>query len=153
VKKPFGEHAKLHHVGLVVASISKSAPECEIFEDPVQKVRVAFTQVQNLTLELVEPLGEDSPVRESLNKGSKLLHLCYETEGLDSVIASLKGSEFRCLAQPVPAVAFEGRRIAWTFHPTFGLIELLEKRSAAPAAGRTGSALRGRAGGSRARRG
>ena len=127
MNKPFGENAGLHHVGLVVASISESAPGSEIFEDPLQKVRVAFTQLEDLTLELVEPLGEDSPVRESLNKGGKLLHICYEAEDLDAVLDSLEGSDFRCLAKPVPAVAFGGRRIAWTFHPTFGLIELLEK--------------------------
>lgn len=129
VQNPFGEGAKFHHVGLGVSAIEKLSPESTPVEDPIQKVRVAFIELNGMIVELLEPVGEDSPVRQSLEKGSKLLHLCYTVPDMDVALKHSRQFGFRCIRKPVPAVAFNNRRIAWIFSLQYGLIELLEERS------------------------
>jgi methylmalonyl-CoA/ethylmalonyl-CoA epimerase len=124
---PFGAGATLHHIGCVVASIDSVSSGAEIHFDPIQKVNVTFTSIHEVPLELIEPVGEDSPVKQSLRKGTKLVHLCFEVDNLESTLDECAGQGFRCIARPVPAVAFDGRRIAWVFHREFGLFELLER--------------------------
>ena len=127
-QSPFGEDAVFHHIGLGVASIDLVSPQSTPIEDPIQRVRVAFISLNGVTVELVEPLGEDSPIQQSLDKGSKLLHLCYTVPDLDLALEHAKQFGFRCIHKPVPAVAFENNRIAWVFSLQFGLIELLEEK-------------------------
>ncbi len=124
---PFGPDATLHHVGLVVPVIDSLSPGSEVCFDPLQKVNVAFVNLQGVPVELIEPQGDDSPVMQSLRKGIKLVHLCYEVTDLEAVIQHCAEEGFRCIAQPVPAVAFGQRHIAWVYHKVFGLFELLER--------------------------
>jgi len=123
---PFGSDAKLHHVGMVVPSIASVRPDLAVSEDPTQRVRVAFFQMHDLTVELVEPVGENSPVRRSLERGNKLLHTCFEVPELESAIESGRRAGFQLIRKPTPATAFGGRRIAWVFSQALGLVELLE---------------------------
>lgn len=122
----FGAAARLHHVGLVVASIAEAHPGLDSVHDPRQRVNIAFVDLNGVRFELLEPAGDKSPVRQSLEKNSKLVHLCYEVPDLEGALARCREFGFRCLQRPVPAVAFEGRRIAWVFSTTFGLVELVE---------------------------
>jgi methylmalonyl-CoA/ethylmalonyl-CoA epimerase len=130
----------LHHIGFVVSSI---APALEgflrslnaswderIFEDPIQKVRVAFltTHPGEPQIELVEPVGESSPVRKFLQeKGGGLHHFCYETDNLESEVQSFRSRRAILVRHPAPAVAFDGRKIAWVLTREHLLVELLEK--------------------------
>jgi methylmalonyl-CoA/ethylmalonyl-CoA epimerase len=124
----FGPGAAFHHVGLVVASIDAAAiPNLQKTHDPIQKVNVAFTDLHGTVVELIEPAGPDSPVSANLKKGIKLVHLCVSVPNIEQAIAFAEAKEMRQLSEPVPAVAFNGRRIAWLFHPTYGLFELLEQ--------------------------
>ena len=125
--EPFGPDATLHHVGMVVPSIHALYPDLEITFDPIQKVDVAFMHLQGVRVELIEPRGDDSPVKQSLLKGTKLVHLCYEVDDLDQTLADCAKEGFRCIAKPVPAVAFEDRGIAWVIHRSVGLFELLQR--------------------------
>src|SRR4051812_35154741 len=66
----FGEHARFHHVGLAVRSIEDVMPTgAEIVLEPNQGVRLAFMRLHGITIELLEPAGEDSPISASLQKG------------------------------------------------------------------------------------
>ena len=123
---PFGPGAVLHHIGVAVASIANARPGLETTSDPIQKVSVAFISLHGVTLELVEPAAEDSPVSARLKNGDKLLHLCYAVPDLLGALDSAAHNGFRCIRPPAPATAYEGRRIAWVYSPVFGLIELLE---------------------------
>ena len=123
----FGDGAKLHHVGLGVASIAKLTQDAVTWDDPIQKVRVAFVELNGATIELVEPLGENSPVIRSIREGITLLHLCYEVPDLELALQRARTFGFRRIQKPVPAVAFEDRRIAWVFSFDYGLVELLEE--------------------------
>jgi len=119
---------------MAVSSIAAVLPEGAIFEDPIQRVKVAFFDLHGTTIELVEPLGPHSPVDRSLSVGTKLLHLAFEVPDLEKAIASSREHGLRLLAPPVPAVAFDERRIAWVFSRHHGLFELIE--AGAPGASR-----------------
>lgn len=97
-----------------------------VTKDARQKVSVAFVETGGIVLELIEPLGETSPVLQSLAKRQPLVHLCFRVADLDAAMAAGKRSGFHRLAAPVPAPAFDGRRIAWVFHSIYGVVELLE---------------------------
>ena len=131
----------LHHLGFAVSSISAAAEgfaasisahwEGEIIHDPIQQVRVAFfspADPRNPVFELVEPASEDSPVSHFLKKkGGGLHHVCYEIDDLESGLCEARGVGLAVVADPAPAVAFGGRRIAWVCSKKRLLVELLER--------------------------
>ena len=130
----------LHHLGFVVPSISGAAEgfaasmsarwDGRVIHDPLQGVRVAFfspADARNPVIELVEPGSDASPVSHFLKKrGGGLHHICYEVNDLDVALREAKGTGFAIVAPPTPAVAFEGRRIAWINRNRL-LMELLER--------------------------
>jgi len=133
---------RLHHVGYVVASIEESIrPMAEqlranwdgqIIHDPLQKVRVAFLAPEapgQTQIELVEPAGPDAPVNRFLAAGGGFHHLCYEVADLEAEVARMRGLGAVVLRGPKPAVAFQGRRIAWVLTKQKMLIEYLEAQS------------------------
>jgi len=130
---------RLHHIGYVLASIEEGAEDFarslgatwdgKIVFDPVQKVRVTFLQgsdAMDSLIELVEPGGLESPVSRFLERGGGLHHLCYEVEVMESHLAFCKSVGTLVIRQPVPAVAFEGRHIAWAITKEKLLVEFLE---------------------------
>jgi methylmalonyl-CoA/ethylmalonyl-CoA epimerase len=126
---PFGDDAVFDHVGLAVPSIAATlgpGGEADIFSDDIQKVSVAFIQMNGLSVELIEPLGEKTPVALSLKKGQQLVHLCFRVPDIEAAIQKGRENGFHCIARPVPAVAFNNRKIAWLFSRIYGLIEILE---------------------------
>jgi len=122
----FGDGAKLHHLGIAVRSIEEVSPSSETITDPIQKVTVAFVRVNGITFELIEPCGDHSPITRSLENGVKLLHVCYSVPDLEMVIKACRKHGFHCIERPVPAVAFDDRKIAWVYSSQYGLFELLE---------------------------
>jgi methylmalonyl-CoA/ethylmalonyl-CoA epimerase len=130
----------LHHLGFVVSSISVVAEEFaasmsarwdgEVIHDPIQRVRVAFfspADTRNPVFELVEPASEVSPVSNFLKKGGGLHHVCYEIDDLEAGLREARGVGLVIVADPTPAVAFGGRRIAWVCSKRRLLVELLER--------------------------
>ena len=130
----------LHHVGYVVKSIAASLElmrvslsaiaESQTFDDGIQRARVAFLDLPPdgaVKVELVEPLGSDSPVAAFLEKGGGLHHLCFEVDDLDQHISEMKTKKAVLLRRPKPAVAFSGRRIAWVLTSEKLLVEYLER--------------------------
>jgi methylmalonyl-CoA/ethylmalonyl-CoA epimerase len=123
----FGDGARFHHIGLVVPSIAAVCPEAKRYQDPTQKVGIAFVEMNGSVVELLEPDGPDSPVLASLKNNVKLVHFCFEVPALEAAINHSRQFGFHCLRRPVPAVAFDQRRIAWLFSKTYGLVELVEE--------------------------
>jgi Glyoxalase/Bleomycin resistance protein/Dioxygenase superfamily len=126
----FGPAAKLHHVGIAVRSIEEAIPGLPSVEDPIQHVRVAFANLCGLTIELIEPASEKSPVDQSLRKGTKLLHICIEVPSLEAALKFSAENGFRKISSVQPAVAFDMRKIVWVFNSVFGLVELVEAKAA-----------------------
>ncbi len=131
---------RLHHVGFVVASIEQAMPgflrslaaqwDAQVFHDPLQQVKVAFlaTRPGDAQIELIEPVGEDSPVLRFLReRGGGLHHVCYEVAELEEELAGFRSRGAVIAKRPKPAVAFGGRRIAWVMTPEKLLVELLEE--------------------------
>jgi methylmalonyl-CoA/ethylmalonyl-CoA epimerase len=139
--------AVLHHVGYVVASIEKTARgfaasmaldwDGRIIHDPLQTVYVSFftpTFPGNPVIELVQPASAESTVTKFLERGGGLHHLCYEVDSLDEQLAWTRRNGDLIARAPMPAVAFDGRRIAWVYTKARLLLEYLERRSPEPAA-------------------
>jgi|SRR2546423_9013649 methylmalonyl-CoA/ethylmalonyl-CoA epimerase len=132
--------ATFHHIGFVVSSIDNSVQgfvqtlqsewDGKIFHDPNQVVRVTFLhakQPASPVVELVEPAGENSPVIPFLKRGGGLHHLCYEIDDLEEQLRLSRSQGGLVVRPPMPAVAFEGRRIAWVYTKSKLLLEYLER--------------------------
>jgi methylmalonyl-CoA/ethylmalonyl-CoA epimerase len=141
---PAGLDFKLLHVGVAVPSLESTTELLSSlfrykvvsgpFEDPIQKVTVNFlaqSESDVAVIELIAPTSEDSPVRSMLAKGSGgAYHLCFETNDIEAALAHARENGCIILSPPVPAVAYEGRRIAWIYTTSRQLFELVEAKAA-----------------------
>jgi methylmalonyl-CoA/ethylmalonyl-CoA epimerase len=130
---------RLHHVGIVVENIDRAAAEYAIrygyecrtgaIHDPRQQAHVQFLALPGdaAYLEMVAPDGPDSKLTGALAKGGGLHHLCYSTADIEATCTALRRSGMTLVRHPVPAVAFNGRRIAWLMGRDRHLIELVER--------------------------
>jgi methylmalonyl-CoA/ethylmalonyl-CoA epimerase len=131
----------LHHIGFVVQSIADVAEsfaasisaiyDGRIIHDPIQRVYVTFLRhtctPATALVELIAPASPDSPVQSLAAKGGGLHHLCYEVASLEECLQTHQRSEDLIVSPPRPAVAFQGRDIAWVFTKQRLLIEYLEQ--------------------------
>ncbi len=134
------KYTRLHHVGYVTASIAGSVDEYtkssglvwdgRIIHDPLQMVSVAFLSAGDdsaaTSIELVEPAGRRSPVNQFLAKGGGLHHICIEVPNLQEHIETAKAAGCTLVRVALPAMAFDGRKIAWIMTATGQLVELLQ---------------------------
>jgi methylmalonyl-CoA/ethylmalonyl-CoA epimerase len=139
---------RFHHIGYAVDNIDRFVDEffrpvfrplsiTERVFDPIQKVMVCFARMHGDTvIELVEPQNSDSPLRSIIgsNRGG-VYHLGYEVDDLDKEIERCRKTRCMPLGRPVPAVAFDGRRIVFLLTPQRDLIELVEVASLRPRGG------------------
>lgn len=132
---------RLHHVGFAIRNIENEIAafgssilaswDKKIFHDPLQKVRVTFLQTPSPTdalIELVEPAADDSPVGQFLKRGGGLHHLCYEVPDLGAHLERMQAGGGIIVKSPLPAIAFENRRIAWVVTRQKLLLEFLEEK-------------------------
>lgn len=127
----------LSHIGVVVRSIDSSA---ELFskvlraklvrklEIPDMKVTIAFFDVGPVTIELIEALGEGSPVEKFLTeKGEGLHHLCFKVDDVERMLAQLKEAGITLIDEK-PRVGAHGKKVAF-IHPksTSGVLIELEE--------------------------
>lgn len=118
---------KINHVGLAVPDIEaflrKTTPLYEGFSrgpmilNERQKVRELYMTDGATTVELLEPIGEGSPLQAFLNRNPTggLIHLALEVTDLDAAIARVTAAGGRLVVVPVPDVAFNRRRIAFVY--------------------------------------
>ncbi|HLK67584.1 MAG TPA: VOC family protein [Bryobacteraceae bacterium] len=126
----FGREATFHHIGMAVHSIRAICPSSEPVANELEGVSMVFLRLSGITIELLEPRGDSSPILNSLRRGIKFLHICYEVPQLAEAIALCRPAGFHRLGIPKPSQAFGGRRVAWVFSKQFGLFELLERNGA-----------------------
>lgn len=131
---------QLLHVGVAVPSLDSAAKSLADlfgyrvvsgpFDDPIQKVTVNFLshgESSVAEIELIAPLTDDSPIKSMLAKGSGgAYHLCFGTTDIEAALSHAKNNGCIIVSGPVPAVAFNGRRIAWLYTPSRQLFELVE---------------------------
>ena len=118
---------KINHVGLAIPDIEsflrKTAPLYGDFSrgpmivNERQRVRELYITDGATTVELLEPLGVNSPLQAFLNRNPAggLIHLALEVTDLDAAIASVTAAGGRLVVAPVPDVAFNERRIAFVY--------------------------------------
>jgi methylmalonyl-CoA/ethylmalonyl-CoA epimerase len=103
---------RLNHVGVATPSIADSIAHYrdvmgatkihEPFDLPAQGVKVCFVDTPNTQIELIEPLGESSPIHSFLAKNpvGGQHHLCYEVPDIHDAMAWFKGKGARVLGEP-----------------------------------------------------
>lgn len=124
-----------HHLGVACRDLEQETPywralgyvqEGPDFEDPIQRVRGRFLVGPGPRLELLQGVGEASPIAALLKRQIKLYHQAFETPMFDPAVSVLEKSGARLMAEPAPAVAFGGRRIAFLSLPNGNILELIE---------------------------
>jgi methylmalonyl-CoA/ethylmalonyl-CoA epimerase len=140
---------KLNHIGLVTPNISEFI---EIFRtlgsgeitqpeaDPIQKVVASFVTAskgQDTYIELLEPMGDNSPIGKFLKeRGAGLHHLCFEVDNIDEVGNELVARGLEMVCPPVDCVGYDRSfkheytqptKIAFFLLANKILIELLQK--------------------------
>jgi len=116
---------KINHIGIAVKNIETAIPfyrdilgmKFEGTEEVTeQKVRVAFLQVGESRIELLEPTAPDSPVAKFLEKtGEGIHHLAYEVDDIEASLADLRQKGMR-LIDETPRFGAHGAKIAF-LHP------------------------------------
>ena len=103
---------RLNHVGVATPSIETSVAHYretmgaevvrEPFDLPAQGVRVCFVDMPNSQIELIEPLGEGSPILGFLEKNplGGQHHVCFEVPDIHEAKAWFEGRGARVLGEP-----------------------------------------------------
>ena len=104
---------RLNHVAIATADIEASAAlykttlanEEQVSAPkqlPEHGVTTVFIDTGNSKIELLEPLGENSPISAFLerNPAGGVHHLCFEVEELESAVSKLTADGYRVLGKP-----------------------------------------------------
>ena len=103
---------RLNHVGIATSSIEKAIVVYrdilgatkihEPFDLPAQGVKVCFVDTPNSQIELIEPLGESSPIHGFLakNPAGGQHHICYEVPDINEARAWFEGKGAKVLGEP-----------------------------------------------------
>ena len=128
---------RLNHVAIAVPDLAAasalyenalgakvSAPQAL----PEHGVTVVFVELPNTKVELLEPLGEGSPIAKFLesNASGGMHHICYEVEDIIAAREKLKGEGARVLGDGEPKIGAHGKPVLF-LHPkdfTGTLVEL-----------------------------
>lgn len=128
---------KVNHIGIAVKSIEEAKKFYETMglkvegEEVVeeQKVRVAFIQVGETRIELLEATSEDSPVAKFIEKrGEGIHHIAFQVDDIEKALELLKSKGVRLIDEK-PRRGAHNTRIAF-IHPksTNGvLVELCQE--------------------------
>jgi methylmalonyl-CoA/ethylmalonyl-CoA epimerase len=118
---------RLNHVAIAVPDLAKasevyramlgatvSAPQAE----PAHGVTVVFVELPNTKIELLEPLGDDSPIAGFLEKNSAggIHHVCYEVADILAARDRLKAEGARVLGDGNPKIGAHGKPVLF-LHP------------------------------------
>ena len=130
---------RLNHVALAVPDLAAAAAAyrdtlgARVGEPqalPEHGVTVVFVDVGNTKIELLEPLGETSPITAFLEKNPSggMHHVCYEVDDILAARDHLKASGARVLGDGNPKIGAHGKPVLF-LHPKdfFGTLVELEQ--------------------------
>lgn len=130
---------KLHHIGIVVSDIESGIqhhkafnfqPITKIVEDPIQKVSVVLLSspgAEDISIELIAPLTDGSPISKILKGKNHLYHLCFQVKDVEESLEDARKNGAIIISKPAPAKLYKGKRIAFIYTPDKYIVELLEK--------------------------
>jgi methylmalonyl-CoA/ethylmalonyl-CoA epimerase len=138
---------RLNHVGVATPSIKMSLelyrtmfgaePHGEPFDLPAQGVRVCFVDTPNSQIELIEPLGENSPIVKFLEKspGGGQHHVCFEVPEINAAKREIEAKGARVLGEP--RIGAHGTPVFFIHPKDMGgvLVEIMESPKASTEGG------------------
>ena len=85
---------------------------------PEHGVTVVFVELPNTKIELLEPLGENSPIASFLQKNPSggMHHVCYEVDDITSARDRLQKQGARVLGDGEPKIGAHGKPVLF-LHP------------------------------------
>ena len=118
---------RLNHVAIAVPDLEAAAAQyrdalgAEVGDpqdEPEHGVRVIFVSLPNTKIELLHPLGEDSPIRGFLDKNPSggIHHVCYEVEDIVAARDRLTRNGARVLGSGEPRIGAHGKPVLF-LHP------------------------------------
>ena len=102
----------IHHIGIAVWNLESALPNYETLldykliagpvSDPIQRVSVCFLSrgEEDTVIELVAPLGPNSPVDRTLKKGGGPYHICYQVSDINAAISHFTAQGSLLLSGP-----------------------------------------------------
>jgi methylmalonyl-CoA/ethylmalonyl-CoA epimerase len=130
---------RLNHVAIVVPDLAAGtaiyrdmlgATVSQPKREPEHGVTVVFIELPNTKIELLEPLGDNSPVKAFLerNPAGGIHHLCYEVDDILAARDRLTAAGARVLGSGEPKIGAHGRPVLFLHPKDFAgtLIELEE---------------------------
>jgi methylmalonyl-CoA/ethylmalonyl-CoA epimerase len=130
----------LNHVAIAVPDL---AAACALYRGalgasvsvpqalPEHGVKVVFITLPNTKIELLEPLGETSPIAAFLarNPSGGMHHICYEVDNIIAARDHLIASGARILGDGAPKIGAHGKPVLFLHPKDFNgvLVELEQK--------------------------
>ena len=130
---------KLNHVAIAVPDLSAAAEQYQTtlgakVGNPVDEkdhgVTVVFIELPNTKIELLHPLGSNSPIQGFLDKNPNggIHHICYEVADIKQARDQLLSFGARVLGEGEPKIGAHGKPVIFLHPKDFNgtLIELEE---------------------------
>ena len=128
---------RLNHVAIAVPDLAAAAAQYENTlgatvrapqDEPDHGVTVVFIDLPNTKIELLYPLGENSPIQGFLDKNPSggIHHMCFEVDDILAARDTLKASGARVLGTGEPKIGAHGKPVLFLHPKDFNgcLIEL-----------------------------
>lgn len=116
------EHASRVYREQLGASVSEPVPL------PEHGVTTVFVELPNTKIELLHPLGDDSPIASFLERkpDGGMHHLCYEVDDIEAAVRHLVDQGARILGDGKPKTGAHGKPVVFLHPKDFSgtLIEL-----------------------------
>ena len=125
---------KFHHIGYLVNNFNSAIKDFRKFNykkkqsiitDSNLKVQIQFLVNGNNIIELVKPHKKNIGLLKLLKKKNYAYHFAYKVRNLDKILARLK-KNFKIIVNPVPAKAFNNKRVAFLKMKNDFIIELIQ---------------------------
>ena len=118
---------RLNHVAIAVKDLAAAvavykdglgAQVTDPLPQPEHGVTVVFITLPNTKIELLEPLGEGSPIAKFLEKSPDggIHHVCYEVDDIIAARDRLKSQGARVLGDGTPKIGAHGKPVLF-LHP------------------------------------
>ena len=94
---------------------------------PKHGVTTIFVKLKNTNIELLEPLGVNSPISKFLKKNPSggIHHLCYEVNDINKSIDKLSNKGYKILGEGIPREGAHGKPVIF-LHPKQFIGTLIE---------------------------
>jgi len=127
---------KFHHIGFACKNIEKEIRMHEklgyvvtspVFFDNKQNIKCVFLTNNGFCIELIEGLGDASPIKNYLQKNIQMYHQAFTVSNIETTIQKLVEEGAIEVVPPVEAVAFNNNKIAFVYLRNKLLVELIEE--------------------------